>query len=762
MTISDRPRVHRRALRRLGAALPLPGWLLLLLLNVATSWATIVTRTQWVSDSRLYLAWSYLYLGHSKASAYTLTKRLLENMDGVGPGCNFCWSGEPRLAWFGPTYGGTVGPRALYPLLSTPFVWLFGGWGMLVVPVIAFAGTVVVLVLFTSRLYGPRWAFAAGAVLILSTTVERWSLMAMTEAPAMFCTTAILLVLPLRRATRRRDLAWFLVLLELGLFTRQFCQVIPVAVAFCWLVVAVRDRRLRNPWLPFAASGVLVTAVTVWLQGKLAGLVFGGQFSIVRSFENAVHYDIGGRVRNAPLKIIRLIAVGDYSYLQWDVLVLVVLAVALVGVCWRFRSELSALAVGMFVATYALNFLIVLPTAFRYASPQYPYLLLAALALVADLAAGRRPSRSVETPPDQPPAAPPAEAPARAGRPAWGWLLVGLLWVYVLWVLVNRTPWPSPWYQALWSVVAGSAALVLTVVAADRLLGRAPAVLAGVLACACPVVAVTAVSAGRSATVLALGAAAVLLLPLDRADDQADQADPSLWPALGDGPADEGGPSLRPARWGGLAGRAGLPGGPGWWRYRVGLFAVVVVVALVLAPAGLGLAAGAVFGWLAVAVRDRQLGNPWLPFAAVGLVAGAADLAVAVLAPGWGSGPGWAGRHDLLRQVAADFRPMAPDRVLYAVLLLAAVAVVVCRRRPVVAVALGGFAAATAVQWAGGASGFADFLAVFPAVLLAAVTLLWTLLARWGPEPAPGGLVRLPPRSAPPDRSRTVPQPAAE
>jgi hypothetical protein len=81
---------------------------------------------------------------------------------------------------------------------------------MLVVPVVAFAGTVAVLVLFVSRRYGPHWALLAGAGLILPTTISRWSVTVMTEAPAMFVTTAILLVLPLSRATGRRQLWWYL------------------------------------------------------------------------------------------------------------------------------------------------------------------------------------------------------------------------------------------------------------------------------------------------------------------------------------------------------------------------------------------------------------------------------------------------------------------------------------------------------------------------------------------------------------------------
>ncbi len=710
--LADAP---RRIAVWLTTALPPTGWLLLLVLFLACGWATIVTRTQWVSDSRLYLAYTYWYLGHSQQESFALTKHLLENMDGVGP-CGFCWSSAPRYAFFHGPYGAVVGPRALYPLLSVPFVGLFGYWGMLVVPVITFAATVVLLVVFVSRLYGPRWALAAGVVLILSTTIERWSLMAMTEAPAMLFTTAMLFVLPLGRRTGRRDLVWFVVLLELALFTRQFAAIIPVAICLVWFVVWLRDRRFVNPWFSFALASGIAGIATLVIQSNVAVWVFGANagYSYKEHFFHNVKYfpGYGGGKLSLPhtlWRVAKVMAEQDFGYLRGDVLVLAVLGVALVGAVWRFRSEVSALAVGMFVATYALNFVIVLPTYFRYASPQYGYFLLAAIALLADVFGPRRrrPSRSTEAVPgspwyERPDAEAAPEAPRLAGgaavgrragdlvralaaHPARHWVLLAALWLSVAAIILDLR---LPQHLALsaLSALAMTVAIVLVVLLVSRALGAGVGAVAGVVMILCPAAVGFGFRPGGHAVSLALAVAALLLVPAGR-----------------------------PVR-----------------RWQAAAFAGLTGLAVVASSDALGFAVGAVAAYLFVAVARRRPGNPWWPFAVGAIVAAPAALALRAVLPGTHR-PAWHGVswYALQHTVAADFRLLAPDRVVYAVGLLALLAVLAGPRRDMAVFALGGFAGALFLQAGERSVGFGPYLTLLPAALLAAAALTARTVSGW-------------------------------
>src|SRR5262249_37475662 len=146
---------------RLVAAVPGWGWLLLAGCYAAVCWANIVTRTQWISDSRLYLAWAYRYLGYSQADAAHHTRNFLQGMHGVR-GCGFCWPPGYEHGYFSGANGAVVGARPLYPLLSAPFVALFGPDGMLVVPVLSFALAVVLVAVLAHRLWGRYWGLLAG------------------------------------------------------------------------------------------------------------------------------------------------------------------------------------------------------------------------------------------------------------------------------------------------------------------------------------------------------------------------------------------------------------------------------------------------------------------------------------------------------------------------------------------------------------------------------------------------------------------------
>src|SRR5262249_16806713 len=150
-----------------------------------------------------------------------------------------CDTSDPSITYnwlFHGEEGGLYAQRILYPLLSAPFVRLFGPYGMLVVPFVAYTACVVMTVLLANRIAGRRWAVLGGIGVLLPISIALFSLYAYSEAPAMALLVACVLALPVGRTGASRPRHWiaFGVLLTLFAFTRQFHNALALGVILAW------------------------------------------------------------------------------------------------------------------------------------------------------------------------------------------------------------------------------------------------------------------------------------------------------------------------------------------------------------------------------------------------------------------------------------------------------------------------------------------------------------------------------------------------
>lgn len=389
----------KRLVRRAEAVAPLPGWLLVAGLYVlSVVWASLRLR-MWGPDSRYYLAWAYRYAGYSEVESAQRTYDFLGRFAWFRDSCqnlDFCWpadltNGYPPL--FHGFTGGLVAPRVLYPLLSAPFVSLFGPSGMLVVPLISYTICLVLVVVLASRVIGRRWAVLAAFAAVMPISMARWSLYAYTEALTMALSMACVVVLPLARRTTRRDLVLFGGFLFLFAFTRQFHAIVVVGVAVAWLGVAARTRRLRNEWLPFLGVGAGVMLFVAFLQSFMSK-----SYSLLDWF---LMQSGAGTIGGAPAAVVRVVwrvVRADGWWITGDFALVVVLSLFMLGVLYRLRSPLVLLTVGMTLATFALNILNTLPSNFRYFANVVPLFAIVATAVVAELVGGRTPPGFVLAP----------------------------------------------------------------------------------------------------------------------------------------------------------------------------------------------------------------------------------------------------------------------------------------------------------------------------------------------------------------------------
>lgn len=388
----------RAVLRRAGSVAPPGGWLL-----VGLAFAIVVGHTldrfrQWGPDSRYYLAWAYRYGGLSEREASARTYEFLGSYDWfraycVGSGCWPAGPGEASAFLFHGFSGDLVAPRVLYPLLSAPFVRLFGPQGMLAVSLLAYVGVIVLVMALASRLLGRRWAVVAGLAIVLPASVSRWATYAYTESLSMLLCLACIAVLPIGRRATRRDVLLFGVLLILFALTRQFHPVVAAAVAAAWLAAAVAGRRLRNEWLPF-----LAVAIGVVVLGTAVMAIATPDYSALDWF---LRHSGAGTLAGVPAAVPRVvwrIIWGDLTFIRADLVLMFVLGLALLGAILRIRSALAHVAIGAALGTLLLNVLNTQPSFFRYYALVMPLLAVLAAAAVADLVRERAPAQAVPQP----------------------------------------------------------------------------------------------------------------------------------------------------------------------------------------------------------------------------------------------------------------------------------------------------------------------------------------------------------------------------
>lgn len=339
-------------------------------------------HNSWESDSYYYTTLTLTKLGHSLPDA---TARVA------------AWFGVPRFATpaghgflLNPQYKPLLTARVLYPLLSAPFVGVFGIGGMWVVPVASAAYVVWGTMRLLSRVFRPELALAATLALLVSVGFWRYLTSAMTEGLATALVTGILLLLPLDGAPRRRwgargaaiGVAALMILLGL---TRQ-AQLVPMGMlALAWLSATLRERSWRNAWLPFAAWGLAAFAVSTVATQLFAAYDPTHNFLAVNGLKRLSQVPgalpgILGRILHSELA----------NYFTVDVLTLILYALAIALVGWRWRSTPAALFVGALLPSAAVAFGDGVPTAWRYYAPMLPVVALAVAAFGHELVRSAR------------------------------------------------------------------------------------------------------------------------------------------------------------------------------------------------------------------------------------------------------------------------------------------------------------------------------------------------------------------------------------
>ncbi|MFF2493079.1 hypothetical protein [Agromyces sp. NPDC058064] len=340
----------------------------------ATFLITYVTFIRWYRfffpDSRYYLAMAYLFGGADPETARDLTVDFADPRGIPVPPV------DDLFGW------GLVQPRVVYPVLSVPFVKLFGAHGLAVVPLLAAVALTILLTLILMRRYGNVVAVATMLLVNGSLFLMSFHTGMLTES-----LSGLFAVLALIAAWRwlERPTPWLLVAMgaatAASAFTRQATLIMAGAFVMAWLLGSLVGRR-NSPWM---WPAIVVGGTAVGCQ-VLQSLIFPSFSQLDQFLKQAGAETLGEAILRVPAMLLHILASDAAAMMRADrtLLFLIGLAVASMILFWR-RTE-SHLLLGAILGIALYNVTNGTPTQFRYATPGLVFYVLAAAVIIAHTA----------------------------------------------------------------------------------------------------------------------------------------------------------------------------------------------------------------------------------------------------------------------------------------------------------------------------------------------------------------------------------------
>jgi hypothetical protein len=344
------------------------GLVITLAVTVVSMVSTYLSTHQIFPDTQYYLAWTYRLMGYPDAESERLTIEYIHS-DGLFEPYSYLWGSPLELS---------TKPRLLVPLLSIPFVYLFGPGGIVVVPGLALLVAVYLIYRFASLWAGELAVTLACCLMVLAPPVMRWSLGGLTDSAALLLHVLMLVNLPWRKAPTWRSLVVVGLAAALTSTARIITPFTVAAMAVLWLW-AMRSGRDRRGWTKAtvaAAAGAIAGAA--WTKLASAGLTAQMYYYIMSNNQ------ISG-LRDLPRWYWQVA-----SGYVWDELIFISFSptlILLIGLslaaCWlQRRTVIPWLVAGGWLGALGLFFINPSPTEFRYELPMLPALVAAAAVVV--------------------------------------------------------------------------------------------------------------------------------------------------------------------------------------------------------------------------------------------------------------------------------------------------------------------------------------------------------------------------------------------
>jgi hypothetical protein len=302
-------------------------------------------------DGVLYALRTFMFLGEDQLQSAKLIEQWYF-VQGGGSGAHF----DPSsiLPSISPAWG-LVAPRILYPLLSAPFVAVFGMNGLLVIPSLSLLILVMAIYLIGRKYLHPNFSLLLCIFVMISPTVLRWMVANITDSlfVALFAITCLCLELD---GGKRRTYFYLAILIILTSLTR-FATPIWLAIALVDLIQKRRGRAL------FMSIGALVATIPTYLtQPSNSVLPREGDL------------DFTQKLLILPISFLKILFIEVAQLAVLDRLLLLILATSLVISLYRFKNASSLRFIFILLATWAIGALNgSIGVNFRYQLPVLPF-----------------------------------------------------------------------------------------------------------------------------------------------------------------------------------------------------------------------------------------------------------------------------------------------------------------------------------------------------------------------------------------------------
>jgi hypothetical protein len=366
--VSARPRRNIR--QWLAGERPfLLDYAIILGLFVIIAGITVALRTQFSPDSAHYLGMGLWFSGMSREDAVDFVMQV-----SIAHGYEPNTTPTQLFDW------GLVQPRVILPLLSVPFIWVFGPGGLGVLTVLITMFMLLALYWLLRSYYGRLVAVAVVLLTMSSMFLMSFSLGMLTES-----LSAVWGVITLAIAYRyQRDRRWIWIMMlvvvtALSAFTRQATFIVAGAFAMVWLVSLFTPSERRNWHLP--ALAVVGTAVVAQItQTLLFPFSQAGQYMRMTETDS-----VWEAILATPALAWGIVKQDLAAFALHDPSMLIVLGLSFLSMVLFWRRAETHLLLGAMLGVALYNITNGTSTQFRYAVPGLVFYLASIALLLSSL-----------------------------------------------------------------------------------------------------------------------------------------------------------------------------------------------------------------------------------------------------------------------------------------------------------------------------------------------------------------------------------------
>lgn len=301
-------------------------------------------------DGVLYALRTYMFMGENQVVA----ARLIEDWYFTNGASGNHFDPSSILPGNTPAWG-LVAPRVLYPILSVPFLAMFGMNGLLVIPSLSLL-TLVLCIYFTSKKFeAQNFGVVLSLAVLISPTVLRWMVANITDSLFVGLFALVCLTLESGRSRFNNYLSIGLLIVLTNL--TRFATPIWLAIAF---VDFFTGRRKRAAYISLVA--LLATIPTYLTQPSNSVLPREGNLSFIE------------KILALPKSFLKIAFFEIAQLAVLDRLLLLILAIAVILSVGSLKNETNFRFIMILIATWSIGALNgSIGVNFRYQLPVLPF-----------------------------------------------------------------------------------------------------------------------------------------------------------------------------------------------------------------------------------------------------------------------------------------------------------------------------------------------------------------------------------------------------